>query len=364
MDKVGIVVIGAGVVGLALAANLSQQHEVVVVEKEFSFGQETSSRNSEVIHAGIYYPSGSLKAKLCVEGNRLLYLFCQQNNIPHKKLGKIIVAQSSAEITGLEKLQKQAKENGVDCLEWYSPEQIHSFEPAVEGVAALFSPNTGIINSHSLMKCLEQKAKENGALFSYGSRVTSIRKSSDGYILLVNCEDLLETSILINSAGLYSDKIAAMVGIDLRANRYNLHYCKGDYFSYTKPSLIKHLVYPVPEQDLKGLGVHSVVDLHGCLKFGPDTAYVDQIDYKIDFSKRKAFYESIKGLFPQIMEEDLSPDQSGIRPKLQGPVDGFRDFIVSEERDNGYPGLINLIGIESPGLTSCLSIAQHVAKML
>ncbi|MDI6731807.1 MAG: NAD(P)/FAD-dependent oxidoreductase [Candidatus Margulisbacteria bacterium] len=364
MDKISIAVIGAGVIGLAIAESLSRKHEIVVLEKEHSFGQETSSRNSEVIHAGIYYPTDTLKARLCVEGNRLIYPFCLQNNIPHNRLGKIIVAQNQTEISSLEKLEKQAKANGVDQLEWFDQEQIRSFEPAVNGVVALFSPDTGIIDSHSLMKCLEQKAKENGAIISYGSKVTGIRKSVRGYTILVNDEELLEAEVVINAAGLYSDKVAGMVGIDLLGNQYNLHYCKGDYFAYSKPSFIEHLVYPVPEQDLRGLGVHSVIDLQGCLKFGPDANYVDAIDYKIDPAKRLAFYNSIKDLFSGIEENDLSPDQSGIRPKLQGPGEGFRDFAIKEESDKGYPGFINLIGIESPGLTSCLAIAQQVAKML
>jgi len=363
MDKSSVVIIGAGVIGLAIAESLSKRYEVVVLEKEISFGQETSSRNSEVIHAGIYYPTGSLKAKLSVEGNQLIYPFCQHNSIPHKKIGKIIVAQNETEIASLTKLEKQAKANGVDQLEWFNQEQIRSFEPAVNGVAALFSPNTGIIDSHSLMKRLEQKAKEHGAVVSYGSKITAIKQSSSGYILSVNDEELLEAEVVINAAGLYSDVVAGMVGIDLLGNHYNLHYCKGDYFSYSKP-FIKHLVYPVPEQDLKGLGVHSVIDLNGCLKFGPDAEYVDQIDYKVDSKKRKAFYDSIKRLFPKIKEEDLAPDQAGIRPKLQCSNDGFRDFVICDEKSKGFPGFINLIGIESPGLTSSLAIADCVAKML
>jgi len=364
MDKVEIVIIGAGVVGLAIAAELSKKSEnVVLLEIESAFGQGTSSRNSEVIHAGIYYPKDSLKAKLCVDGNRLLYKYCEENAIPHKRIGKLIVAQNENEFKGLKDLEKKAIDNGVNDLVWLDPKQIKAMEPSLNAYAALFSPSTGIIDSHSLMKSLENQAKANGVLVSYNSGVTGIKKVPDGYEIEINGEDKILSEKVINSAGLYSDKISAMVGIDIEKAGYKLHYCKGEYFSYNKPSFLTHLVYPVPEQDIKGLGIHSVIDLAGGLKFGPSAEYVDKIDYLVDPSHRKIFYKAICDMFPQISEVDLSPDQAGMRPKLQGPGDRVKDFVIKEESDRGYPGFVNLIGIESPGLTSCLRLARGVINL-
>jgi L-2-hydroxyglutarate oxidase LhgO len=369
MDQAKITIIGAGVVGLAIAAEISRQHkDIVLLEKETSFGQGTSSRNSEVIHAGIYYPKGSLKAQLCVEGSKLLYKYCQEKDIPHKRLGKIIVALNSGEVRQLEGLMRQGKGNWVRDLRYMMGSELAKFEPGVKGVKALYSPNTGILDSHKLMKSLESEAGKNEVMLAYGSEVKGVRYEVSGvggrsYILNINGEESLRTEIVINSAGLYADKIAALAGIDIIKEKYRLHWCKGEYFSYTKPSFIKHLVYPVPSHDLTGLGVHSVIDLAGGLKFGPSVEYVDQIDYKVDPTHRHAFWESVNKLFPQIKEDDLAPDQAGMRPKLQGPKEGVRDFVISEESRLGLPGFINLIGIESPGLTACLAIARHVASL-
>lgn len=354
-----ITIIGAGVIGLAIAAELGKKHkDIVLLEKETSFGQGISSRNSEIIHAGIYYVKDSLKAKLCVEGKNLLYDFCRVNNIPYSRTGKIIVATDDSEVPQLEELEQRGKANGVTDLTFMSKKQAEELEPMVKAVRALYSPSTGIIDSHSLMKCLEQKAKENGVLISYGSDVGSVRWNGKGYVLKVNGEEALETEVLINSAGLCSDKIAMMVGIDVEKNKNRLHYCKGEYFSYSKSSFLKHLVYPVPEHETVGLGVHAVIDLAGGLKFGPSAEYVDEIDYKVNPENRHRFWESVVKLFPHVKEEDISPDQAGIRPKLQGPGEGLRDFVIEEESGLGFPGLINLIGIESPGLTACLAIAN------
>ncbi|MFA4884247.1 MAG: NAD(P)/FAD-dependent oxidoreductase [Candidatus Margulisiibacteriota bacterium] len=364
MDTTRITIIGAGVVGLAIAAELSRkQQDIVLLEKETSFGQGASSRNSEVIHAGIYYPKGSLKAKLCVEGSKLLYKYCQEHDIPHKRLGKIIVAINDGEVKQLEGLMKQGELNWVRGLRYMMGTELAKFEPGVKGVKALYSPNTGIIDSHQLMKALEQEAQENGCLLAYGSQLTAVSRQPDGYLLSINGEPSLKTEILINSSGLYADQLAAMAGIDIIKEKYRLHFCKGEYFAYTKPPFIKHLVYPVPEHDVTGLGVHSVVDLAGGLKFGPSVQYVDKLDYTVDPAHRRAFWESVVKLFPQVREEDLAPDQAGIRPKLQGPSEGVRDFVIREESRLGLPGLINLIGIESPGLTACLAIAKHVSAL-
>ncbi|MFA6549371.1 MAG: NAD(P)/FAD-dependent oxidoreductase, partial [Candidatus Margulisiibacteriota bacterium] len=349
MDKISVTIIGAGVVGLAIAAELSKKYsDVVLLEKESSFGQGTSSRNSEVIHAGIYYPKDSLKAKLCVKGNKLLYAFCQENNIPHARLGKLIVAMDQSDVLQLEELEVKARANGVNDLRWMSAQEISVIEPAVKACRALFSPSTGIIDSHALMKVLERKAQERGCLLAYGSQLTAVKCELDGYLLSVNGEPLLKTEILINSAGLFANQVVAMLGIDIEKSHYKVHYCKGEYFSYSRPSFLKHLVYPVPEQDLKGLGIHAVLDLAGGVKFGPNAEYVNVIDYNVNPEHRKLFFNAIKGLYPQVKEEELAPDQAGVRPKLQGPGDPVRDFVIQEESANGFPRLINLVGIESP----------------
>lgn len=365
MEKVHITIVGAGVIGLAIAAELSQKYQdVVLLEKETAFGQGTSSRNSEVIHAGIYYPKNSLKAKLCVEGNKLLYAFCKKYNIPHKRLGKLIVAVEEGEIDSLQKLEKQAKANGVNDLQWLNSQQVKELEPNIKSVAALLSPSTGIIDTHSLMKMLEKLAKDNGAMASYGSEVVGITKQTGGYLIKVKENVEILSKVVINSAGLNSDQIAAMAGIDIKKAGYQLHFCKGEYFSYSKPSFLKHLVYPVPAKDLTGLGIHTIIDLAGNLKFGPSAEYIDRIDYQVDHRHRQMFYEDISNLFSQVKLEDLAPDQAGVRPKLQGPGEVFRDFIISEETKRALPGLINLIGIESPGLTASLAIAKLVSSLI
>lgn len=365
MDKVKITIIGAGVVGLAIAAELSQKFkDIVLLEKEASFGQGTSSRNSEVIHAGIYYPEGSLKAKLCVEGNRLLYAFCRENNVPHAKIGKLIVAMHEDETKGLHELEEKAKANGVEDLVFLNAGEVKEKEPVINACAALYSPGTGIIDSHALMKVLEKKSGANGVMLSYASELTRIKKSPNGYVLEINHDYSFGSEIVINSSGLFSDQIAGMLGIDIVKNNYKLHYCKGEYFSYSKPAFLKHLVYPVPEQDIKGLGIHSVIDLGGRLKFGPNTEYIDKIDYTVNPNHRNSFFQAIKDLFPFIQEEDLAPDQAGVRPKLQGQGDGFRDFLIKEEGENEFSQFINLIGIESPGLTACLAIGKRVLSLV
>lgn len=361
MEKVKITIIGAGVVGLAVAAELSKEYQdIVLLEKENSFGQGTSSRNSEIIHAGIYYPKNSLKAQLCVEGKMLLYEFCANYNLPHKKIGKLIVATNSDEINQLEELKAKANENGVDDLTWITKEKLKTLEPEVNGDLALYSPSTGIVDSHSLMKQLERLAKENGVLISYGSEATNITKTDANYEIEINKTEKIKSEIIINCAGLFSDKISAMVGL----NNYHLHYCKGEYFAFRKPSFLKHLVYPVPEAEVKSLGIHSVIDLAGNLKFGPSAEYVNEINYKVNIHNRAMFAKAVKTLFPKIEEEELVPDQAGIRPKLQGPGESFKDFVIKEEKESGYPGFINLIGIESPGLTACLAIAKLVRKLM
>ncbi len=365
-DKFDITIIGAGVVGLAIAARLSSDYKnIVLVEKNKACGMETSSRNSEVIHAGMYYPTGFLKAKLCVAGNNCLYDYCATHAIPHRKIGKLIVATNHDEVAQLQEIKEQGDKNGVDCLAFMSSSQIKKEEPAVTAVEALFSLKTGIIDSHRLMSCLSMRAEVNGAILAYRSDVTAVRFDDGYYFIEINKGEFrFNTKILINAAGLCADRIAEQIGIDVDSVGYRLKYCKGSYFAAHPSPRIAYLVYPVPSKNKEGLGTHATIDLGGRVRFGPDVEYIPAVDYKLDETKRNGFYESIKKYLPSVKLEHLQPDMCGIRPKLQGPGDTYKDFIIQEETDKGYLGLINLIGIESPGLTACLPIADHVATLV
>ncbi|MBU2541216.1 MAG: NAD(P)/FAD-dependent oxidoreductase [Candidatus Omnitrophica bacterium] len=369
MEKIDITIVGAGVIGLAIASELSKTHkDIIVIERNYAFGQETSSRNSEVIHAGIYYPKDSLKAKTCIEGKNLLYEYCVKNNINHRMLGKLIVAANVSEILDLEVLYKNALNNGLNDLRLISKSEIEKIEPNIKAEAAIHSPSTGIIDSHGLMKSLVDEFASRKGQIAYNTELTAIEKSNSGYKVTV--EDKSEgafsfsTKVFINSAGLNSDKIAKMVGIE--EDEYRLKYCKGDYFrtSNKKGKLVNRLVYPVPKNKGAGLGIHATLDLGGSLRLGPDDEYVQDLDYNIDGTKQRLFYDSVKHFLPFIEYDDLAKDMAGIRPKLQGQDEDFRDFLIKEESDKGLPGFVNLIGIESPGLTSALSIAKLVKKIV
>jgi L-2-hydroxyglutarate oxidase LhgO len=363
MEEVGITIIGAGVVGLAIAAELSEKYEdIVALEKHDGFGQETSSRNSEIIHAGIYYPAGSLKARLCAGSVEKLYSFCAEHSIPHKRLGKLIVAVDKSEIPTLKALLDKGRANGVKDLALLDKDAALKLEPGIRATAALHSPNTGIIDSHAFMKHLFRKAEANGVMFAFNSELDSVAKINEGgYVLGISSQDYKFSSrIVINSAGLASDQLASLAGIDIDKNGYRLRLCKGSYFSYSGRSPVSMLVYPVPHENLTGLGVHATLDIGGRLRFGPDAEYVEALDLKVDSSKRDSFFRGATKIIPGLDIESFTPDMAGIRPKLQGPGEAVRDFIIREESDKGLPGFINLIGIESPGLTASLSIAQMV----
>jgi L-2-hydroxyglutarate oxidase LhgO len=356
-------------VGLAVAARLAPRHpDLVILERNARHGQETSSRNSEVIHGGMYYPTGSLKARLCVEGNRQLYAFCGDHDVPHSRVGKIIVAVEEEEMPALGRLLALGTANGVDMRE-ISAAEAHALEPHVRAVGALLSPNTGIVNAHALMDVLLHQAREAGALLQPRSEVVEMERQPDGYRMAVRSGDSVESFTaerVVNAAGLDADLVAARAGIDVDAAGYRQHPCKGSYFSVAgrKAGLVSRLVYPLPGH--VSLGVHAVIGLEGRLRFGPDAEYLpDRVqDYRVAEEKRAAFGEAIRRLVPEIQDEDIDPDISGIRPKLQGPGEGFRDFVIAEESARGLPGLVNLIGIDSPGLTSALSIADEVARLI
>jgi len=371
MPDIDILIIGAGVVGLAVAKEVSEcSKNVVLVEKNAYFGQETSSRNSEVIHAGMHYPQGSLKAVLCVEGRQLLYEICRKHAIGFKKCGKLTVALDSWEVPYLEKLLRQGESNGVEGLRFVEKKELTSLEPNIDGFSALWSSETGIIDSHRLMQYYLNFAKDNGAIVSFNSKVSAIEKSYQGYNVAVSNNDdnfVLRSQVVINCAGLDSDTIAAMPGIDILASKYNLYYCRGEYFRvHNQYGKLNTLVYPVPVPKGAGLGIHATLDLNGGLRLGPDDEYLAlrEVNYSSDPSKRKNFFLSANKFMPFLKEEDLATDTVGIRPKLQGPGEDFRDFVIQDEAKKGFPGLINLIGIESPGLTASAAIGKKVKTMV
>jgi L-2-hydroxyglutarate oxidase LhgO len=364
MDEVSVTIIGAGVIGLAVAAGLSKDLEnILVLEKENSFGQETSSRNSEVIHSGIYYPTGSLKAILSVQGAGSLYEYCQKHGIAHSRTGKLIVAAEEQELASLKRLFAQGESNGVQDLKILEKKEINNLEPRINALTAIYSPNTGIIDSHGLMKKLYDQAYAQGVLFSFGSEVNRINHSHKGYELGVKNDGYnFRSRAVVNCAGLSSDLMAQLAGIDIQDCGYRLHYCKGTYFSYMKASPVKRLVYPLPEQDLTGLGVHATLNLAGYLKFGPDVEFVEEIDYKVNNNKQEEFFRNASKIIHGMERDALNPDMAGIRPKLN--TNGFSDFVIKHESDKGLDGFINLIGIESPGLTASLAIAGRVKDMV
>lgn len=369
MDKVDIIIVGAGVIGLAIAERLSSVgKEIIVLEKHDGFGREASSRNSEVIHAGLYYPKDSLKARLCIEGNRMLYSLCEQKGILFQKTGKIVVAGNDEESEKVNQLYEQGVANGVEGLRLLNKSEVNKMEPRLNCNLGLFSPETGIFDTHSLMACLEQAAKANGVITAYNCEVNGILKGNGGFIVDICDADgegiQLQSDFLINAAGLNSDTIAEMAGIDADQAGYRIHPCKGEYFSVSNrhKGMIKYLIYPAPTSI--SLGIHTVFNLQGGIKLGPNAFYVDTIDCDVDSSHQEEFSSGINRFLPFIEYDDLSPDMAGIRAKLQKDGGEFRDFVITEESAKGVSGLINCIGIESPGLTSCLAIAEKVENIM
>lgn len=365
-----IAIIGAGVVGLALAAELAtESREVCVLEKWDCFGRETSSRNSEVIHSGLYYEPQSLKARLCVEGNRLLYAACREWSVEVKPVGKFVVACEEAEVPRLEAIYENGQRSGAEGLEMWDQPAIQKKCPSIHAVRAIWAPQTGIFDSHQFMAALERQAEEKGALFAYQSEVVAVEKRAGGFRLLFQEEghqEELESPVLINAAGLGAEAIAQMVGIDTGTAGYTLHPCKGEYFTVHPAGgrQIEQLVYPLPPLDGASVGLHLTPDMGGRLRLGPSAFYVDELDYSVNPASRRHFYEAARKYLPFLEEEQLEPDMAGIRPKLKGPGEPFRDFEMHHEKERDLPGLINLIGIESPGLTASLAIARHIRELM
>jgi len=367
MDHIHTCVVGAGVVGLAIARKLaSLGNEVVVLDAEQHYGQGVSSRNSEVIHAGIYYPKDSSKARFCVAGKELLYDYCASRGVAADRCGKIIVATSSVEEAELETIALKARDNGVTDLEVWSAEKIRQEEPQVNATIGLHSPSSGIVDTHGLMSAMLGDLENSGGMFVGGTRVEAVDRPQDGFIVqsrVAGDEYRFSCRLLVNAAGLGAQAVAAGIeGLDPDTIPA-LYYCKGSYFTLTSGRPFTRLIYPVPEKSGAGLGVHATIDLGGQCKFGPDVEYVNEADYAVDESKRDLFLESVQRYFPSLEADDLVPGYAGIRPKLQGPDDLPQDFVIQDERDHGIPGLVQLFGIESPGLTSSLAIAEHVATL-
>jgi L-2-hydroxyglutarate oxidase LhgO len=369
MADTPLTIVGAGVVGLAVAARLAPRHpELVILERRERHGTETSSRNSEVIHGGMYYPTGSLKARLCVSGRQLLYERCERLGIAHSRLGKLIVATSASEQGELERLHALGRANGVE-LRLLGGAECRGLEPAVPAVAGLLSPTTGIVSAHELMDSLLAEARRSGALLQTRAELAAIERRDRDYRLAVRTPDGLESLTserIVNAAGLEADSVAALAGIDPDAAGYRLRWCKGCYFAVAGAAgrLVSRLVYPVPTHE--SLGVHAVLGLDGRLRFGPDVEYLAarSLDFRVDEGRRTAFAMAVRHLLPTLEERDLTPDIAGIRPKLQGPGQAFRDFVIAEETARGLPGFVDLVGIDSPGLTAALAIAEQVERLL
>jgi L-2-hydroxyglutarate oxidase LhgO len=364
MDKAECVVIGAGVIGLAVARRLARAgREVIVLEAAEGIGTVTSSRNSEVIHAGIYYKAGSLMARMCVDGKRALYRYCGEHGIPHRNCGKLIVATTPQETEKLQSIRAHAEANGVDDLQTLSGAEARAQEPALNCDAALLSPSTGIIDSHAFMLALRGDAEDAGAACAFHTPLLRAR-AAGGRIELDaggSTPMSLECRLLVNAAGLSAPAIARGIDgmpIELIPPAY---LAKGNYFSCSARAPFSHLIYPVPEPG--GLGVHLTLDMAGQARFGPDVEWVDQIDYAVDPARAERFYPAIRRYWPTLPDGALMPSYSGIRPKIVPPKVAAQDFLIQGPRDHGVHGLINLFGIESPGLTSSLAIADHVGDL-
>ena len=370
-EQVDTVVIGAGVVGLAVARALALQgREVMVLEAADAFGTGTSARNSEVIHAGIYYPAGSLKARLCVQGKQMLYDYCAERGIAHQRCGKLIVATSADQVDELRAIQQRAAANGVHDLRLLTRAEAQALEPSLQCHAALLSPSTGIVDSHGLMLSLLGDLEQAGGLLAVNSEVKSLAALEDKAQAAIKMEvfgggervELIARQV-VNAAGLHAPALAARTqGLDLR-HVPQAHFAKGNYFTLSGRAPFSRLIYPVPEPG--GLGVHLTLDLGGQAKFGPDVQWVDSPhDLQVDAARGNAFYAEVRRYWPELRDGALQPGYAGIRPKISAPGEPAADFVIQGPREHGVPGLVNLFGIESPGLTSCLALGAATVEAL
>jgi len=356
--KFDVVIIGAGIIGLAIAEKLVGSFKnILVIEKEKKFGQHISSRNSEVIHSGIYHPINSLKSQLCISGNDLLYKFLRKYNIPHRNCGKLIVSFNKDEDIILDKLFSDGINKKISGLEYISSKKARLIEPNVKCNKAIWVPSSGIMDSHKVMRRLEYNFISNNGLIVYNTLVNDIIYNKSYFNIKTNTQDNIETKILINATGLWSDKISSMLGID----EYKIHFCKGEYYKTNRYKNINCLIYPLPSE--VSLGIHAAIQLNGDVFFGPNAYYVDEINYHIDDSNKNNFLSNINK-YIDIESNDIWPDFCGIRPKLQAKGMQFEDFYIKNESNQGIKNFINLLGIDSPGLTSSLAIAEYVESLI
>ena len=367
MERMDVVVVGAGVVGLAVARALALAgREVLVLESEAAIGQGTSSRNSEVIHAGIYYPAGSLKAWLCVRGKALLYAYCEERGVDHRRCGKLIVANTPSQVAALPAIVEKACANGVHDLVLLTREQARAMEPALECLAAVHSPSTGIVDSHGLMLSLQGDLENAGGMVVCHSTVSHLQREGDGWVVQAHDGTALRANTVVNAAGLQACALGRRTGgLDPRLVP-PAFFAKGNYFTLAGRSPFGQLVYPAPEPDkhLAGLGVHLTIDLGGQAKFGPDVQWVDDpADLQVDPARGEAFYAEVRKYWPSLPDGALQPGYAGMRPKISSPHEPAADFRIDGPAVHGLSGLVNLFGIESPGLTSCLAIGEQVAGL-
>ena len=364
MDSVDCIVIGAGVVGLAVARALALAgREVIVLEAAEGIGTETSSRNSEVIHAGIYYPAGSLMARSCVAGRRALYAYCRERGVPFSNCGKLIVATSAEEDARLGGIKARAEANGVEGMRLLTQAEAVALEPNLRCTSALLSPVTGVVDSHAFMLALQGDAENAGAACVFFSPVTGARASRDGIEVDVGGAEptTLRCRLLVNSAGLHAPDLARRI-VGMPPERVpTAYYAKGNYFTLTGRSPFSRLIYPVPVPG--GLGVHLTIDLGGQARFGPDVEWVDRIEYTVDPARAEKFYAAVRRYWPDLKDGAIQPGYAGIRPKIVPPSVAAQDFVVQGPQTHGVPGLVNLFGIESPGLTASLALADHVVEV-
>ncbi len=364
MDQIECVVIGAGVIGLAVARALAARgREVIVLEAAEAIGVGTSSRNSEVIHAGLYYPRGSLKASLCVRGREMLYDYCETRGVPYRRCGKLLVATARNQVPQLDSILARGKENGVLDLVRISGDEARALEPGLECVEAVFSPQTGIVDSHQLMLALQGDAERDGAMFAFHAPVDAIEANNGRFVIKVGgaAPTTISAACVVNSAGLQANRLARSIrGLDAR-HVPPLYLARGNYFSMSGRTPFNRLIYPMPNE--AGLGVHLTLDLGGQARFGPDVEWVDTINYDVDARRAESFYAAIRAYWPQLPDGALQPAYAGIRPKLSGPGEPAADFLIQGPAAHGVRGLVNLFGIESPGLTASLAIAQRVCEL-
>jgi len=360
-----VLVIGAGVVGLACArAAALARHEVIVAETTGGIGNGVSSRNSEVIHAGMYYPTGSLRARHCVRGRRMLYAFCASHGVPHDKVGKLIVATDEKQTGKIEAIYKQGQTNGVEGLEFLGGNAARALEPALNCVAAMLSPETGIIDSHSFMLALQGDLEDRGGMIAFNTRIERLTPSASGWQVTFGGAEggTLDVDAVVNSAGLGAQAIARATEGYPASRVPKLVLAKGNYFGFAGRPVFSHLIYPAPVEG--GLGTHVTLDMAGRMRFGPDVEWIETESYSVDPKRADSFYASIRTYFPGLPDDSLVPDYCGIRPKLTGKGEPAADFLIDGPADHGLRRLVHLFGIESPGLTSSLSIAEDVARML